>query len=115
VDGRKQQKNRAAFEAGEVVAPRLEFQSFWQHPENTLWQSARYRTHLRVEPEDGVVRKVRPWIETDLTAKPLPCLGLAVAAAYLNVPLQPPDDDDETDAPNFLRLGQRRIPLDKQG
>ncbi len=94
--------------AGKVVLPQLHYHSFWEYPRDELWKSARYRAHLSVEPEDGVVRRVR------LLRDAIPSLGLAAVAAYDGVPM-PEVSSAEVDGQRYLRLGERAIPLDSEG
>jgi class 3 adenylate cyclase len=100
--------------AGGVVAPQMLYHFFWEHPRNELWKSARYQAHLSVEPENGVVRRVRLWQDIIPGADPTPSLGLAAAAAYLDIPISE-GDGDKVGAPRYLRFGERRIPLDNDG
>lgn len=100
--------------AGGVIAPQLRYHSFWERPKDALWRSARYRAHLSVNPEDGVVRRVRMWHDTSSGANSIPCLGLATAAAYLGVPVSE-ENGDKVETSRYLRLGKRRIPLDNEG
>jgi len=99
--------------AGGVIAPQLQYHSFWEHPQDALWLSARYRAHLSVDPEDGVVRRVRMWNDTNSSNNSVPCLGLAAASAYLGVPI--PQEGDDKKLSRNLRLGKRHIPLDNEG
>jgi len=99
--------------AGGVIAPQLQYHSFWEHPKDALWLSARFRAHLSVDPEDGVVRRVRMWYATHPGNNTVPCLGLVVAAAYLGVHLSP--EIGNRKVPSYIHLGQRLIPLDSDG
>jgi adenylate cyclase len=100
--------------AGGVIAPQLRYHSFWERPKDELWGSARYRAHLSVEPEDGVVRRVRMWLDTNSGTNSIPCLGLVAAAAYLGNPVSE-ESGDKVEVPRSLHLGKRHIPLDNEG
>ena len=87
----------------------------WRRPPPVLWQAARYHAHVLVEPDvqDSVCRIVR-LRDGEPSA---PALGLALAAAALDIP--PDDLQREVRAMNpeggVLQLGPHRIDYGRNG
>ncbi|HEX8832657.1 MAG TPA: CHASE2 domain-containing protein, partial [Abditibacteriaceae bacterium] len=108
-------------------------QPLWERPPASLWDAARYRAHLLVDPDgqDEIVRRVRLFENTTRSAPQspgkagqsttektefparTPSLGLAVAAMMQGVSqrelgqLRPRN--------GFLQLGDKRIPVGPDG
>lgn len=87
----------------------LKMRRIWEYPPVKLWKSARYHAHLEVQPGfDGAVRHVQLFEKTGINgAQELPCLGLAIAAAQLDVS---PEELSKAKIENgILHLGKHRI------
>jgi class 3 adenylate cyclase/CHASE2 domain-containing sensor protein len=80
------------------------FHEIWQRPPDVLWNAARGHAHLAVEP--GVTRHVHLFRNTPQRT---PCLGLAIAAAYLG--MTPREVSTLQVRDGFLRLKNRRVPV----
>lgn len=84
----------------------------WARPAPLIAKAARQTAHLTVisENEDGLVRRVQPFLDTPL---PTPAFGLAIAGAALRISptqiAQLPIDK------NQLVIGERRFPLERDG
>ena len=92
------------------------FRRMWEKPPALLWDSARYHAHLEVIPGiDGVARRVRLFEKTEPNSKSkqTPSLGLAVAAAAMNV--SKPQLEAAQIRNGYLHLGNRRIPVGNDG
>lgn len=94
---------------------RTRLRYFWEKPPAVMWKSARYQAHLAVDPgPDGVTRHVRLFEKTDAKSdRLLPALGLALAAAAMDIP--PREVEQAFVREGVLHLGDRRIPVDHDG
>ncbi|MDQ3814374.1 MAG: CHASE2 domain-containing protein, partial [Armatimonadota bacterium] len=86
----------------------------WKHPPALLWESARYQAHVRVEPQEGIVRRVPLFENTarDIRQK-RPGLGLAIAAAASGLSPQELNRlaSKFDERAGFFPFGARRIPV----
>jgi class 3 adenylate cyclase/CHASE2 domain-containing sensor protein len=78
------------------------FREIWQRPPDALWNAARSHAHLAVEP--GVTRHVHLFQNTPQRT---PCLGLAIAAAYLG--MTPREVSTLQVRDGFLQLKNHRV------
>ena len=96
------------------AAGHVALRHIWEKPPSLLWDSAHFQAHLEVEPGiDGVARHVRLLQKTSDKEPLTPSLGLAVAAAAMNLSREELQAAKIRDG--FLFLGDRRIPVGEDG
>jgi adenylate cyclase len=96
----------------EQQAGQYQVKRIWQKPALVLWNSARYRMHLTVDPDeqDGVIRRVRLF---ENTPERTPCMGLVLAAAASG--MSPEELNKLTVRNGFIQLNTFPIPVDEHG